>query len=108
MSGPLEKDVILFHHGAGYTAQTWLPLIHALRSKLPQNICYVAFDMRCHGKSTADPRNVDMYLSSLVEDVDIVMAALFKNASSVVDVHLVGHSLGAAVLSAFSKPERYM
>lgn len=99
--------MIFFHHGAGYTAQTWIPLIRALRSKLPQNVCYIAFDMRCHGKSTADPKYVDMGLRSLVEDVDIVMASLFKNASNVVDVHLVGHSLGAAVLASFSKHGKY-
>jgi protein phosphatase methylesterase 1 len=104
ISGSLEHDLIFLHHGAGYTAQTWLPLIARLRRRLP-DVCFVAADMRAHGKSIGNGC-VDVSLDALVEDVDVLLAYLLRNAAGVVDVHLVGHSLGAAVLAAFSHSER--
>lgn len=67
-------------------------------------------DMRGHGKSlkvTEEGNEIDMSLAALIDDVDVVLTTLCKNAANVVDVHLIGHSLGAAVLAAFSRPEKY-
>lgn len=97
-------DVLLLHHGAGYTAQTWLALISQLQQVLP-NVCFVSWDMRGHGAS-ADPSSsqqpTEMNLKSLVEDVEEVIRAIAAETPKQLEFFLCGHSLGAAVLSAFA------
>ncbi len=100
MSGDLCHDVLLLHHGAGYTSQTWLALIAQLKLVLP-NVCFVAWDMRGHGTS-ADAQKVEMSLNSLVDDVTEVIRAIVAETPKQLEFFLCGHSLGAAVLSAFA------
>lgn len=86
---------MFFHHGAGYTAQTWLPLIEILRKSLP-DVCFVAFDMRGHGQSSPTD---DYDIKRLVNDSKIVLETVALGTDSV-ETFLIGHSLGAAVFSA--------
>ncbi len=96
-------DVLLLHHGAGYTAQTWLALIAQLKPVLP-NVCFVAWDMRGHGASAEQNSKtcVEMNLNALVDDVEQVIRAVLAETSKPLEFFLCGHSLGAAVLSAFA------
>ena len=95
--GELKNDLIIFHHGAGYTAHTFLQLISVLRKSLP-NVCFAAFDMRGHGQS--DQSN-DFGFDSLLKDVGKVIESLFSDdRNEKIDVFLIGHSLGASILAA--------
>ena len=89
------NDLVFFHHGAGYTAQTWLPLIEILRKCWP-DVCFVAFDMRGHGKSSLTD---DYDIKRLVNDSKKVLETVAQGTDSV-EIFLIGHSLGAAVFSA--------
>lgn len=91
----MTDDLVLFHHGAGYTAQTWLPLIEILRKSVP-NVCFVAFDMRGHGQSSpADDYDINRLINDCKRVLEVV--ALGEDR---IETFLIGHSLGAAVLSA--------
>lgn len=103
-SGDLVHDVVLLHHGAGYTAKTWLALISQLKSSLP-SVCFVAWDMRGHGASKEANGNtaaIEMSLDSLVSDVNAVLHAILAQTTKKLDFFLIGHSLGASVLAAFA------
>lgn len=89
--------MILFHHGAGYTAQTFLPLISVLSTLLP-TVCFATFDMRGHGQSS---KSTDFSFESLLKDAEKVLESLLPaGGNDKIDVFLVGHSLGAAILAA--------
>lgn len=94
--GDLQNGLVLFHHGAGYTSQTWFQLIKSLQLASP-SLCFVTFDMRGHGKSS--PSN-DFSFESLVSDAAKVIQKIVGGSEEIIEVFLIGHSLGAAVLAA--------
>ena len=69
-TGKLDRHLILLHHGAGYTSQTWLQLVSLLKEALP-SVFIVAFDMRGHGQSTNKCQ--DYSLDTLVKDARFVL-----------------------------------
>ena len=99
-TGKLKNDLILLHHGAGYTAQTFLPLISILSKSLP-TVCFAAFDMRGHGQSSSSS---DFRFESLLADAGKVLESLLVDGQkNKIDVFLVGHSLGASISAALPK-----
>jgi pimeloyl-ACP methyl ester carboxylesterase len=79
---------VILVHGITESAVTWDPLV----ARLTQGRRVVAIDLRGHGRSgTADEYD----LGSMAGDVATVVAQLGLEAP-----HLVGHSLGGAVVSA--------
>lgn len=80
---------MLFVHGITESAETWDPIVELLRA----DHRVITMDLRGHGKSGTSER---YDLEAMAGDVAAVVQAL----DLVGEVHLVGHSLGGAVVSA--------
>lgn len=65
-------------------------------------MCFAAFDMRGHGKSS---ESSSYQYTELITDTQKVLEALVVDRSEPIEVFLVGHSLGASVLAAL--PEHF-
>nr|CCC95930.1 unnamed protein product [Trypanosoma congolense IL3000] len=98
--------VIFCVHGAGMSSSSFYTLAarlledsHSSCGETPVTVLVVAFDMRCHGDSTARGGEESLTLQVLVEDFRAVLRAvkesLFANAER---FYFVGHSLGGSVL----------
>ncbi|MFK7919659.1 MAG: alpha/beta fold hydrolase [Ilumatobacter sp.] len=88
IGGDADATPVILVHGITESAATWEPLIEPLRSARR----VVAMDLRGHGRSgTADRYD----LEAMVGDVVAVAMSLGLERP-----HLVGHSLGGAVVSA--------
>jgi pyruvate dehydrogenase E2 component (dihydrolipoamide acetyltransferase) len=85
-AGPTEGTPVVLIHGYGGDLNNWLFNVEALAAKAP----VIAVDMPGHGGSSKDVG--DGALATLTGEVGEALAAL-----GVKRVHLVGHSLGAAV-----------
>ncbi len=83
-----EGDDVLLVHGITESAATWAPIVERLTSSHR----VVSLDLRGHGESGKSDR---YDLEAMAGDVAAVMGA----AGAAVP-HLVGHSLGGAVVSA--------
>jgi pimeloyl-ACP methyl ester carboxylesterase len=85
---------IVFIHGFGSDGRTWNPLMTALRTGQPM----VAVDLPGHGGSPHDP----------VEGITDIAARVIHTleAEDIYEAHLVGHSLGAAVVMAIAATEK--
>lgn len=92
----MKTDLVFLHHGAGYTAETWNSLICLLQSKLT-DVCFVSFDVRGHGKSS---KSTNFSIQKLISDSISVLKSVIYDNKSVIEVYLIGHSLGAAVMAA--------
>ena len=83
-----EGDDVVLVHGITESAATWDPIIERLRTTHR----VISLDLRGHGESgTADRYD----LEAMTGDVAAVMGA-----ADAAEPHLVGHSLGGAVVSA--------
>lgn len=83
-----QGDDVLLVHGITESAGTWDPIVDRLRTSNR----VISLDLRGHGESgTADRYDLD----AMAGDVAAVMGAAGSAAP-----HLVGHSLGGAVVSA--------
>ena len=108
---------IVFHHGAGYTAQTWslacsrLLELHDRESGSEESLDFdiISFDARSHGQTTLIDHDSDceMSLTVLARDLWDCVEATCCELSSVAqqpscvqqfEFILVGHSLGGAVV----------
>ena len=85
-----EGDVILFLHGVGGGAYSWMPQINSFS----MNYRAVAWNMPGYGKSALDGR---MSFAGLA---DALLALLDDEGWD--RVHLVGHSMGGMVAQQFS------
>ncbi|KAJ3147049.1 Protein phosphatase methylesterase 1 [Geranomyces variabilis] len=87
--------VFVFHHGAGHTALSWALLAAILRQRI-QKCSVLAYDCRGHGGTvTAD--DTDLSLERLAQDLANVVNTLYPTPP--VNVILVGHSMGGAVVA---------
>ena len=98
-SGQEDKELplFIFHHGAGYTANTFSELIKQLCSKVACRI--LAFDARGHGYSYAD--NEELELGVLCQDLVEIVQKLFPTLPK--EIILVGHSMGGSVMVNVAK-----
>ncbi len=86
--GSDDADPVILVHGITESAATWDPLIAPLSARRR----VIALDLRGHGRSS----DADRYdLEAMAGDVVAVAAAVGLERP-----HLVGHSLGGAVVSA--------
>lgn len=75
----------------------------AERDELPENsleVCVVSYDMRCHGDSTYAGGESSLTLEVLVKDFHAIQNYLVEKLFPDSLVFVVGHSLGASVVSS--------
>jgi pimeloyl-ACP methyl ester carboxylesterase len=84
-----NSPIFVFHHGAGFTSQTWFLLVSELQNIIDCTV--VTYDCRGHGKSVSD---AGLSLDALVSDL-VTVVREYQRDSPVV---LVGHSMGGAVV----------
>lgn len=92
-----ELPLFIFHHGAGYTANTFSELITVLTSKVSCRI--LAFDARGHGHSRCG--NEELELAALCSDFVAIVEKLFPVLPK--EIVLVGHSMGGSVMVNVAK-----
>jgi long-chain acyl-CoA synthetase len=92
---------LLFVHGYGGSVTQWL---YQLRF-FGQTMHVIAPDLRGHGLSD-DPVGLPHTMDGLVDDLDIVLDALYVREP----VHIISHSFGGAVATEYSlrHPERVL
>ena len=90
LTPPWREDppTILFHHGVGITADTWLEWLPILADRYR----LVRFDMRGFGRSTVPGRGFAWSLDLLAED-----ALAVARAAGAETFHFVGESLGGTL-----------
>ena len=89
-----DTTPVILVHGITESAATWDPLIDRLTAQRR----VVALDLRGHGRSGS----ADRYdLEAMAGDVVAVAVSLGLDRP-----HLVGHSLGGAVVSRLARPSR--
>lgn len=86
------RETIVFHHGVGSRAESWLGWMPALADRYR----LVSFDMRGHGSSTSCPREW-WTMDALIADLRSVVETTGNTP-----VHLVGESVGGTVALAFA------
>jgi protein phosphatase methylesterase 1 len=92
-----ELPLFIFHHGAGYTSNTFTELIKDLCAKVKCRT--LAFDARGHGYSHSD--NEVLELECLSKDVVAIVEKLFPVLPK--EIVLVGHSMGGSVMVNIAK-----
>jgi len=92
-----ELPLFIFHHGAGYTSNTFTELIKDLCGKIKCRT--VAFDARGHGYSQS--ANEVLELGCLSKDVVAIVEKLFPVLPK--EIVLVGHSMGGSVMVNVAK-----
>jgi fermentation-respiration switch protein FrsA (DUF1100 family) len=107
-SGEDVSTAVVLVHQLGSDRAEWAPLIKRLGESPAVNV--LAIDLRGHGASTTDPRNVRMSWPSFGNDaqrwrrtaLDVVSALEFLRTSNVRRIAVVGSSIGgsAALLAA--------
>jgi esterase len=86
------RETVLLLHGFANCAATWIPIAKTLA----RNFHVLALDQRGHGDSQWAEQ--DRYrISDLVSDV-----ACFLDALGIMEINLVGHSMGGAVAQYFA------
>ncbi len=120
-----RATLVVFVHGCGCTASSWSPTMRCIAEQASsvasisrQGVAFAAFDMRGHGQTSRrrskgekamkgeeeEDGAPDLSMPNLAADalgVTICLAEWFgskMNTSSPVNVMLVGHSLGGAVV----------
>lgn len=100
--GPVDGLPVVFLHGFTNDADTWSPVIDALRER-DQSLRMITPDLRGHGSSTRphDPDQIGIELMS-----DDVLG--FLDVLGVTSATVVGHSMGSLVAQdlALNHPER--
>lgn len=92
-----ELPLFIFHHGAGYTANTFSELIKELTTKVS---CHtLAFDARGHGYSRCGDEELE--LGALCKDVAGLVEKLYPVLPK--EIVLVGHSMGGSVMVNVAK-----
>ena len=92
-----ELPLFIFHHGAGYTANTFSELINTLTCKIACRI--LAFDARGHGLSHSE--NEDLELGELCKDLVAIVGKMYPVLPK--EIVLVGHSMGGSVMVNIAK-----
>lgn len=87
--------ILLFFHGAGYTAETWCWLVDKLKESLALPLLQVAFDFRGHGRSKGD---CVLSIDNLLLDASAVVRH-YQEHHPKSAIFLVGHSLGGSVVT---------
>ncbi|KNZ61743.1 protein phosphatase methylesterase 1 [Puccinia sorghi] len=97
-----DPVVFVFHHGAGYSGLSAACLARELREQTQGQYGFISFDCRFHGATqvdTANPAMPDLSLSTLAGDLVELLGALYPNQSKAPSLVLIGHSMGAAVVT---------
>jgi len=102
-AGSESAVVFVFHHGAGYSGLSAACLAGEVRAQGQGQYGFVSFDCRFHGASQveqgADPAKPDLSLSTLAGDLVQLVGKLYPTPSTAPSLVLVGHSMGAAVVT---------
>lgn len=92
-----ELPLFVFHHGAGYTADTFSQLVKELCAKVQCRT--LAFDARGHGHSQSEVEELEMEV--LCKDLVAIVEKLFPVLPK--EIVLVGHSMGGSVMVNVAK-----
>ncbi|HLS77162.1 MAG TPA: alpha/beta hydrolase [Nocardia sp.] len=99
VSGPDEAALTLvFTHGHCLRTDSWTRLCARLRTRYDREVRLVCYDHRGHGESGAG-HPATYTIDQLARDLDAVLRAVAPTGPVV----LVGHSMGAMVLLAYSR-----
>ena len=103
-SDPSKDPLYVCHHGAGSSGLTFALFAEELKKKAPK-AGVLSVDARGHGYTTAPGHETDLSLSTLSEDlVQMVrLTQAHEGWESLPTLCLVGHSLGAAVVTQPAK-----
>ena len=80
-----KAPLFCFHHGAGHTLQTWIPVVNLLKTMMDCHI--LIFDCRGHGATISD---CNISLEQLSLDMTELLNVLYPEFPPTI---LVGHRL---------------
>ena len=85
--------LFVFHHGAGFSKESFLLLEREIHARLDCET--LSFDCRGHGQNGVSDSDLDLSLETLATDME---AVIIGSKKALKDVVLVGHSMGGAVV----------